>query len=64
MVVELNYSCTRCSKAILSGLRWFCKKCKNLQLCESCYDAEQELPGEHIHTMKDKEKHQLSKVIY
>ncbi|CAL9239710.1 unnamed protein product [Arabidopsis halleri] len=62
MVVDLNYSCTRCSKAILSGLRWFCEKCKNLQLCESCYDAEQELPGEHIYKRKDKEKHQLSKV--
>ncbi|KAL0731155.1 hypothetical protein Bca4012_027249 [Brassica carinata] len=61
MVVELNYSCTRCSKAILSGLRWFCGKCKNLQLCERCHDAE-ELPGEHIHTMNDKEKHSLSKV--
>lgn len=34
MVVEMNYSCSRCSKAILSGFRWFCEKCKNLQLCE------------------------------
>ncbi|CAH8383079.1 unnamed protein product [Eruca vesicaria subsp. sativa] len=62
MVVELNYSCTRCSEAILSGLRWFCGKCKNLQLCERCHDAEQELPGEHTHTVNDKEKHSLSKV--
>ncbi|KAG7658713.1 Histone acetyltransferase [Arabidopsis suecica] len=62
MVVELNYSCTRCSKAVLSGLRWFCEKCKNLHLCESCYDAGQELPGEHIYKRMDKEKHQLSKV--
>ncbi|KAH0897197.1 hypothetical protein HID58_046765 [Brassica napus] len=62
MVVELNYSCTRCSKAILSGLRWFCGKCKNLQLCERCYDAEEEVPEEHTHTINDKEKHSLSKV--
>lgn len=62
-MVDLHYSCTRCSKAILSGLRWFCGKCKNLQLCESCYDAEQELPGEHIYKKNNEEKHQLSKVI-
>ncbi|XP_006391501.2 histone acetyltransferase HAC2 [Eutrema salsugineum] len=61
MVVDLNYSCTRCSEAILSGLRWFCEKCKNLQLCERCHNAEQELPGEHTHNMNGKEKHSLSK---
>ncbi|KAL1207605.1 Histone acetyltransferase HAC2 [Cardamine amara subsp. amara] len=55
MVVQLNYSCTRCSKPILSGFRWFCQKCKNLQFCESCYVVEQELDGEHIH--------ELSKVL-
>ncbi|XP_019100938.1 PREDICTED: histone acetyltransferase HAC2-like [Camelina sativa] len=63
MVVELNYSCTRCLKAIVSGLRWYCGKCKNLQLCESCYDSKQELPGEHIYdNANNKEKkHPLSK---
>ncbi|CAA7014927.1 unnamed protein product [Microthlaspi erraticum] len=61
MVVELNYSCSRCSKAILSGSRWFCEKCKNLQLCERCHEAEQEVPWEHTHTMNGKEKHPLSK---
>ncbi|XP_010474175.1 PREDICTED: histone acetyltransferase HAC2-like [Camelina sativa] len=63
MVVELNYSCTRCLKAIVSGLRWYCGKCKNLQLCESCYDSKQELPGEHIYddTNNKEKKHQLSK---
>ncbi|CAH2065891.1 unnamed protein product [Thlaspi arvense] len=61
MVVELNYSCTRCSEVILSGLRWFCEKCKNLQLCERCHDAEQELPREHTHTVNGNEKHRLSK---
>ncbi|KAL0801020.1 hypothetical protein Bca101_056196 [Brassica carinata] len=63
IVVDLNYTCTRCSELILSGLRWFCMKCKNLQLCERCHDLEEELPGEHPHTMNGEEKHSLSQVM-
>ncbi|CAH8386523.1 unnamed protein product [Eruca vesicaria subsp. sativa] len=62
IVVDLNYTCTRCSKAILSGLRWFCRKCENLQLCQRCHDQEEERPGEHTYTMDGEEKHSLSKV--
>ncbi|CAN6937436.1 unnamed protein product [Brassica oleracea] len=60
IVVDLHYTCTRCSETILSGLRWFCKKCKDLQLCQRCHDLEEELPGEHTHTMNGEEKHSLS----
>ncbi|EOA34631.1 hypothetical protein CARUB_v10022194mg [Capsella rubella] len=63
LVVDLNYSCTRCLKPILSGSRWFCYKCKNLHLCESCYDAKEELPGEHIYDPNKEEKHNLTKEL-
>lgn len=32
-------------------------------IANRCYDAEEEVPGEHTHTINDKEKHSLSKVI-
>ncbi|XP_018443473.2 histone acetyltransferase HAC2-like [Raphanus sativus] len=63
IVVDLHYTCTRCSEYILSRLRWFCKKCKNLQLCQRCHDQEEDLPGEHTHTMNGEEEHSLSRVV-
>ncbi|CAN7129554.1 unnamed protein product [Brassica rapa subsp. narinosa] len=62
IVVDLHYTCTRCSETILSGLRWFCKKCKDLQLCQRCHELEEELLGEHTHTMNG-EEHSLSQAI-
>ncbi|XP_019057053.1 PREDICTED: histone acetyltransferase HAC2 [Tarenaya hassleriana] len=63
MVVQLHYSCAHCSQALISGWRWFCKTCKNVQLCERCHDAEQKISGEDTHIANGKEKHFLSKVM-
>ncbi|PRQ53158.1 putative histone acetyltransferase chromatin regulator PHD family [Rosa chinensis] len=63
MVVYLQYVCTHCHEAILSGGQWSCSRCKNFHLCERCHDAERDLYGRDVHISINKEQHVLSQVM-
>ncbi|KAL6139976.1 hypothetical protein ACLB2K_058277 [Fragaria x ananassa] len=63
MVVYLQYVCTHCHEAILSGRQWSCNQCKNFHLCERCHDAEHNLYGKDVHLSINKERHVLSQVM-
>lgn len=63
MVVHLQHVCTHCHEVMLSGSRWFCRQCKNFQLCERCHVVEKNLNGEDSHSLNNKEKHVLFKVM-
>lgn len=63
MVVHLQHVCTHCHEMMLSGSRWFCRQCKNFQLCERCHVVEKNLNGEDLHSLNNKEKHLLFKVM-
>ncbi|KAI5066243.1 hypothetical protein GOP47_0018867 [Adiantum capillus-veneris] len=60
IMVHLQHACTHCCSFILSGCRWTCRQCKNFQLCERCYAAEQNLDEWAMHPMNSKEAHQLA----
>lgn len=59
VVVHLTYSCTHCRVLMVSGNRWVCKRCPKFQLCDKCYEAEQELEVRDRHPAKLKEQHAL-----
>ncbi|KAM7280333.1 hypothetical protein ACFE04_007467 [Oxalis oulophora] len=59
VVVHLRSVCAHCREVIISGCRWVCSQCKNFSLCERC----QNFDGMETHTLHNKEKHVLSKVI-
>lgn len=39
-LIYLPSICNNCIEVILSGTRWFCKTCKNYQLCEGSMSSE------------------------
>ncbi|GLJ24288.1 hypothetical protein SUGI_0463400 [Cryptomeria japonica] len=57
IMVHLQHACTHCCLFIVSGKRWVCKQCKNFQLCEKCYEAEQKLDERERHPVNNREKH-------
>lgn len=63
IVVHLQFVCMRCHEAILSGVRWFCNKCKKFNLCSRCLDVEQNLDGKKTHRSNNGEEHLLSEVV-
>ncbi|XP_050381210.1 histone acetyltransferase HAC12-like isoform X2 [Argentina anserina] len=63
MVVYLQYVCTHCHEAILSGVQWSCSHCKNFHLCERCHDVERNLYGRDVHISINKEQHVLAQVM-
>ncbi|GMH16077.1 hypothetical protein Nepgr_017918 [Nepenthes gracilis] len=59
IMVHLQYSCTHCCVLMASGNRWVCKQCKNFQLCDKCYEAEQKLDERERHPINQKDQHTL-----
>lgn len=60
IMVHLTYSCTHCCALMVSGNRWVCRQqCKNFQLCDKCYEAEQKIDDRERHPINQKEKHTL-----
>ncbi|CAM6125894.1 unnamed protein product [Calypogeia fissa] len=62
IMVHMHFACTHCRLFITSGYRWSCKQCKNFQLCDSCYDAEQKREERDRHPISSKEAHLLTPI--
>ncbi|KAH9307665.1 hypothetical protein KI387_035576, partial [Taxus chinensis] len=62
IMVHLQHACTHCCLFIVSGNRWVCKQCKNFQICDKCYELEQNLEQKKKHPIKSSEKHTLSPI--
>ncbi|ERN03959.1 histone acetyltransferase HAC1 [Amborella trichopoda] len=63
IMVHLQHACTHCCHLMVSGKRWVCNQCRNFQLCDRCYDAEQKLEEKDRHPINNsREKHVLSPV--
>ncbi|KAL3511048.1 hypothetical protein ACH5RR_030449 [Cinchona calisaya] len=62
IMIHLQHTCTHCCILMVSGNRWVCSQCKNFQLCDRCYEAEQELEDRERHPINQKDKHALSQV--
>ncbi|CAI9097131.1 OLC1v1033474C3 [Oldenlandia corymbosa var. corymbosa] len=59
IMVHLQHCCTHCCILMVSGKRWVCKQCKNFQICDRCYEAEQNLEDRERHPIHQKDKHLL-----
>ncbi|GKV26855.1 hypothetical protein SLEP1_g36076 [Rubroshorea leprosula] len=59
IMVHLQHCCTHCCILMVSGIRWVCNQCKNFQLCDKCYEAEQKREEKDRHPMNQREKHVL-----
>ncbi|CAN4080961.1 unnamed protein product [Withania somnifera] len=59
IMVHLQHACTHCCVLMVSGNRWECRQCKNFQLCDKCYEAEQKLEDRERHPINQKDKHTL-----
>ncbi|KAL9158009.1 hypothetical protein ABFS82_08G040200 [Erythranthe guttata] len=58
-VVHLQFICTNCNEAILSGSRWSCNQCSKFHLCSRCFELKKTPDGlETLKTCRGK-KHQL-----
>lgn len=59
IMVHLQHACTHCCVLMVSGNRWVCDQCKNFQLCDKCYEAEQKRDDRERHPINQKDKHTL-----
>ncbi|CAN6475708.1 unnamed protein product [Victoria cruziana] len=60
IMVHLQHACSHCCQLMVSGKRWVCsRQCKNFQLCDKCYEAEQKLEERARHPMNSRDKHTL-----
>ncbi|CAM8955926.1 unnamed protein product [Rhodiola kirilowii] len=62
IMVHLQYACTHCCILMVSGNRWVCGQCKNFQLCDKCYEAEQQREDRERHPVHHREKHNIFRV--
>ncbi|CBI18356.3 unnamed protein product, partial [Vitis vinifera] len=62
IMVHLQHACTHCCHLMVSGNRWVCHQCKNFQLCDKCYEAEQKLEERERHPVNHRDKHLLHPV--
>ncbi|KAM2268264.1 hypothetical protein ACFX1S_046407 [Malus domestica] len=59
IMVHLQYACSHCCILMVSGNRWSCTQCRNFQLCDKCYEAEQKREERERHPINQREKHEL-----
>ncbi|XXG83954.1 hypothetical protein AAC387_Pa10g1587 [Persea americana] len=59
IMVHLQNACSHCCEIIVSGKRWICNQCENLQLCHKCHDEEEKHHKKDKHPTQNKEKHLL-----
>ncbi|KAF2309185.1 hypothetical protein GH714_001109 [Hevea brasiliensis] len=59
IMVHLQHCCTHCCILMVSGNRWVCNQCKNFQICDNCYEAEQKREERERHPVNQREKHVL-----
>ncbi|XWS16583.1 hypothetical protein CRYUN_Cryun34aG0101100 [Craigia yunnanensis] len=59
IMVHLQHCCTHCCILMVSGNRWVCNQCKNFQICDKCYEAEQKREERERHPINQREKHVL-----
>ncbi|XP_059642973.1 histone acetyltransferase HAC1-like [Cornus florida] len=59
IMVHLQHACNHCCILMVSGNRWVCNQCKNFQLCDKCYDAEQKSEERDRHPINQRDKHSL-----
>ncbi|KAG8638160.1 histone acetyltransferase HAC1 isoform X2 [Manihot esculenta] len=62
IMVHLQHCCTHCCVLMVSGNRWVCHQCKNFQICDNCYEAEQKREERERHPINQREKHALYRV--
>ncbi|XAR74064.1 Histone acetyltransferase [Bertholletia excelsa] len=59
IMVHLQHACSQCCILMVSGNRWICNQCKNFQLCDKCYEAEQKHEEKDRHPTHQRDKHML-----
>ncbi|XP_010534779.1 PREDICTED: histone acetyltransferase HAC5 isoform X1 [Tarenaya hassleriana] len=59
IMVHLQHCCKHCCLLMVSGNRWVCNQCKNFQLCDKCFELEQNRAEKEKHPVNQKEKHAL-----
>ncbi|XP_047086148.1 probable histone acetyltransferase HAC-like 1 [Lolium rigidum] len=62
IMVHLQHSCSHCSTLMVAGKRWVCRQCKSFYICDSCYDAEQQLDEKERHPSNSRDSHVLHPV--
>ncbi|KAK8964693.1 Histone acetyltransferase HAC1 [Platanthera guangdongensis] len=59
IMVHLQHACTQCCTLMVSGNRWVCHLCKHFQICDKCYEAQQNLEDRDRHPVYNRERHDL-----
>ncbi|XP_039005951.1 histone acetyltransferase HAC1-like [Hibiscus syriacus] len=59
IMVHLQHCCTHCCVLMVAGNRWVCNQCKNVQICDKCYETEQKRDERERHPINHREKHVL-----
>ncbi|XP_024009095.1 histone acetyltransferase HAC12 isoform X2 [Eutrema salsugineum] len=59
IMVHLQHCCTHCCTLMVTGNRWVCSQCKDFQLCDGCYEAEQKREDRERHPVNQKDNHKL-----
>ncbi|KAJ8751197.1 hypothetical protein K2173_016378 [Erythroxylum novogranatense] len=62
IMVHLQHCCSHCCILMVSGNRWVCSHCKTFEICDKCYEAEQNREERERHPVNQREKHLLHPV--
>ncbi|KAG6396176.1 hypothetical protein SASPL_142318 [Salvia splendens] len=62
LVVHLQFTCTNCHEAILSGSCWSCNQCSKFYICSRCLEHEHSSNLLETHSGNFGDKHQLYKI--